>query len=473
MFNLQHELSALLRESGGNGAAAFPRYGIVSDNKDPQCLGRVRVVCDTIAPGALTDWLPLIRGGALIWQLPDIGAQVLLLFVDSNTSLPVVAGCVYDAEHPPPDPAHDRVLLQTKEHRLEIIDEPGKEMVIISSAHGKFRFTQSAKAMELINELGDIAITCKKFTVEGEETVAFQGKKGVALSGDAVHIAAKGKISLAATNAAACKGASIKLSASTGVTTQGRQVAVEGDKVIGVDVHQMQVQVGLAQVVLPMPHPYIGKLVDKLIDKVTLNGKKIAVKGSKSKHDDAMHLQLPGTIKFVNNPTKEGEVTAGTGAKLKIGGKEAALIGSMVTTCNDLGLQNNSAIIALGVSVPMPIIMSEKNREAYEEAERKKAAEKTPQFTAVRWGKPSAAAGEELTLVAQVKDIRDGAMIAFQVWAANQNPSTDVAQALIPATVDGACATGSWCASPSGGSYFFTAHSAWCPPKQSGTVSVK
>jgi phage baseplate assembly protein gpV len=480
MFNLQHELMAISRESNDD-SAAFPRYGIVVDNKDPDCLGRVRVACDTISPGALSGWLPLIRAGAYsgagIWQLPDIGVQVLLLFVGNDLSLPVVAGCIYDTEHQPPKPSaqkgNDSLVFQTGAHRLEIIDEQGKEALIISSAAGKLRFTQTAKAMELINELGDIKIICKKLTIEGEDTVAFQARKKVTLSGDEVSVKAKSKVSMAATNAATVKGKTIKLSASTGVTTQGRQVAVEGDKVIGVDVHQMQVQVGPAQVVMPMPHPYIGKLVDKLMDKVTINGKKTAVKGSKSKHDDSMHMQLPGTIKFVNNPTKEGEVSASTGTKLKIGGKEAALIGSMLTTCNDIGLQNNSAIIAVGVSIPMPVIISEKNREEYEEAEREKAKEKKPEFTTVRWGKTSANAGEELTLIAQVKDISDGTLLAFQVWAGGQNPAADVAAALIPATIDGGSATGYWRAPALSGSYFFTAHSAWCPMKQSGTMQCR
>ncbi|QQO09025.1 hypothetical protein [Breznakiella homolactica] len=60
-----------------------------------------------------------------------------------------------------------------------------------------------------------------------------------------------------------------------------------------------------------------------------------------------MHMQLPGTIKFNQNPKKEGEVSNLTAAKLKINGKEAATIGSMVTTCNDMGMQNNSTVIAV------------------------------------------------------------------------------------------------------------------------------
>ncbi|MDR2078778.1 MAG: phage baseplate assembly protein V, partial [Treponema sp.] len=92
MFRLNEEIAKLLEKypdprEGGIGlykdeqrklrAAAPPRYGVVADNKDPQCLGRVRVACDMIAPGAVTDWIPMVSRGAGNgsgwWQLPDIG----------------------------------------------------------------------------------------------------------------------------------------------------------------------------------------------------------------------------------------------------------------------------------------------------------------------------------------------------------------------------------------------------------------
>jgi hypothetical protein len=62
----------------------WPRYGIVADNRDPKKLGRIRVACDMIAPGAVTGWIPIIRTWAGrrqgFWYLPDIGMQVLLAF---------------------------------------------------------------------------------------------------------------------------------------------------------------------------------------------------------------------------------------------------------------------------------------------------------------------------------------------------------------------------------------------------------
>ena len=182
------------------------------------------------------------------------------------------------------------------------------------------------------------------------------------------------------------KGKKIKMSGSKGVTAEGKQIAVEGDKVMGMDTHIMVVPAGNTTTTVPLPHPFIGKLKDKLAKDVTIKDKKCAVKDSVAKHDDSMHMQLPGTIKFQNNPKKEGKVTGGTSSKVKIEGKEAAVIGSQVTTCNDMGMQNNSTIIAMGASIPMPAIINPKNTEEYER-ERREAENKNPKFSSVKWSK--------------------------------------------------------------------------------------
>jgi hypothetical protein len=102
---------------------------------------------------------------------------------------------------------------------------------------------------------------------------------------------------------------------------------------------------------------------------------------------------LPGTIKFNQNPNKEGEVTSGTAAKLKINGKEAAVVGSKVTTCNDNGAKDNSTILGSGTSMPMPAIVNPKN------APEGDKEEKHPEFTQVKWSK---------TTVKEVQTDEDG-----------------------------------------------------------------
>jgi phage baseplate assembly protein gpV/uncharacterized Zn-binding protein involved in type VI secretion len=472
--------------------AAAPRYGVVSDNKDPLCLGRLRVACDMIAPGAVTGWIPMVRMGAGKgsgwWQLPDIGTQVLLGFVGCCLSEPVVLGCIYDLKHKPPkhstEKAADSIVYQTKSHRLEIIDEEGKESIILSTAKGQMRYTMTkGKGIEIINELGNIEIKCRKLTVEGGNGTHIVGRKKVRIEvGGAISIHAKKSVKLESEKEIRFKAKNIRLNASRGITTGGKQLAAEGNKVMGFDIHQMVIPSGSGTAVVPLPHPYIGKLVDKVSDNVKINGHNAATKGSVSKHNDAVHNQLPGTIKFQSNPNKEGEVTGGTGKKVKINGKEVAVIGSTVTTCNDIGARDNSVIMAPGASMPMPVIINPKNMEEYRK-EREEEESKKPEFTAVRWGKSQVKEGEETELIAEMKDIGDGNMVTFQVWKEGQDPAVHVAQARIAKAVEGGMAKGRFSYRPvdigdgpppeRDPKFFFSAHSAWCPYKASGNVTVE
>ncbi|MBR5356224.1 MAG: hypothetical protein IK121_04820, partial [Lachnospiraceae bacterium] len=317
---------------------------------------------------------------------------------------------IYDMKHKPPEtsPSNsaESYLWQTKKHRIELIDEDGKEGVHIETAEGKVRCVLTKeKGIEVANELGDIRIKCRKLTMESGENLDLVSEKGTRLtSEDAMSIKTKKNTTITSDKEIKVKGKKIKMSGSKGVAAEGKQIAVDGDKVMGMDTHIMVVPAGTSTANVPLPHPFIGKLADKLAKDVTIKDKACALKDSVAKHDDSMHMQLPGTIKFQNNPKKEGNVTGGTSSKVKIEGKEAAVIGSQVTTCNDMGMQNNSVIIAMGAAIPMPAIINPKNTEEWER-ERKEAEDKEPKFSEVKWAASSVEEGEEAELTANVQDI--------------------------------------------------------------------
>jgi hypothetical protein len=88
--------------------------------------------------------------------------------------------------------------------------------------------------------------------------------------------------------------------------------------------------------------------------------------------------------------------------------------------------------------------------------------------------------GEKAEMSAQVKDIDDGNMVTFQVWRQGQDPAAHVPLAQVMANVEGGEVRGEWLWWHSRNEplkekpkFFFTAHSAWCPPKQSGNVEIE
>ena len=504
MFSLSREIERLLEKypdprRGSEGVmafnkrqiadACFPRPGVVADNKDPLCLGRVRVACDMIAPGAVTGWIHVLSQGAGKncgwWLLPDIGTQVILAFLWNSIDHPIVIGSIYDLKHRPPkhsteNPA-DSIVWQTKNHRLEIIDEEGKESFILSTKKGQMRIVLSKdKGIELVNELGDIRIKCRKLKIEGGEETSLQAKKLSISSEGTLGVHSSKNTKLNCDKEVKLKGKNVKLNASKGITTEGKQLAAEGDKVMGFDIHKMVVPSGSGTSIVPLPHPFLGKLADGLSNNVKINGHNAAVKGSKAKHDNPVHNQLPGTIKFQTGPKKEGEVTNGTGKKVKINGKEVAVIGSTVTTCNDVGAKDNSAILAVGAAMPMPVIINPKNTAEYLR-EREESQLIHPEFTQAQWGKGTAKEGEEVELLASVKDIAEGNAVVFQVWGESQDPSTHIALAQVTGAVEGGSAKGRWTYKALSGEqppekdpkFYFTAHSAWCPFMKGNTLTVE
>ena len=468
-----------------------PVWGIVADNKDPECLGRLRVQLPLVGGSTVSPWYQPLNiwagDGHGIWSLPDIGTQVLVCFPYGSRSQGIVLGCIYDMNHRPPESSPsdsaESYLWQTKAHRLELIDEDGNEGIRIETAEGKIRCVLTKdKGVEVANELGDIKIKCRKLTIQSGENLDLVSEKGTKLtSEDAMSIKTKKNTTITSDKEIKVKGKKIKMSGSKGVTAEGKQIAVEGDKVMGMDTHIMVVPAGNTTTTVPLPHPFIGKLKDKLAKDVTIKDKKCAVKDSVAKHDDSMHMQLPGTIKFQNNPKKEGKVTGGTSSKVKIEGKEAAVIGSQVTTCNDMGMQNNSTIIAMGASIPMPAIINPKNTEEYER-ERIEAENKNPKFSSVKWSKTSTEEGEEVELTANVQDIADGNMVTLQVFREGKGPEDSVTMAKFPLTVKGGSVSAKWLyradqselPPESDPRFVFTAHCAWCNfEKSSNTLEVK
>lgn len=468
-----------------------PVWGIVADNKDPECLGRLRVQLPLVGGSTVSPWYQPLNiwagDGHGIWSLPDIGTQVLVCFPYGSRSQGIVLGCIYDMNHRPPESSPsdsaESYLWQTKAHRLELIDEDGNEGIRIETAEGKIRCVLTKdKGIEVANELGDIKIKCRKLTIQSGENLDLVSEKGTKLtSEDAMSIKTKKNTTITSDKEIKVKGRKIKMSGSKGVTAEGKQIAVEGDKVMGMDTHIMVVPAGNTTTTVPLPHPFIGKLKDKLAKDVTIKDKKCAVKDSVAKHDDSMHMQLPGTIKFQNNPKKEGKVTGGTSSKVKIEGKEAAVIGSQVTTCNDMGMQNNSTIIAMGASIPMPAIINPKNTEEYER-ERREAENKNPKFSSVKWSKTSTEEGEEVELTANVQDIADGNMVTLQVFREGKGPEDSVTMAKFPLTVKGGSVSAKWLyradqselPPESDPRFVFTAHCAWCNfEKSSNTLEVK
>lgn len=196
--------------------------GFVTDNKDPEKRGRLKLRVPSVLGDEETDWaLPCLPfGGGKdygLFLVPEVGAQVWMEFEEGDLQRPLWVGTFWQqAGDVPQDAAPTTRLLRTPGgHILQFDDEQGKE---------RFRLHHPKKAEMVIDENGSVALTDAKGAVvrldADSERVQVEDANGNTLtmseSGIAVEDANGNKIELTG----------------SGVTVKGTKVVIEGTQVM-------------------------------------------------------------------------------------------------------------------------------------------------------------------------------------------------------------------------------------------------
>lgn len=124
----------------------------------------------------------------------------------------------------------------------------------------------------------------------------------------------------------------------------GQPAAKQGDQITATDTH-IVIDSSTGSPV-PLPHPFVGLLVDGLSSDVNIMGKPAAIQGSKAKNNPP-HVPLPPGASFQKAPSNEGTIQMGS-QTVMINGKPAARNGDTAMTCNDPTDQPVGTVIAVG-----------------------------------------------------------------------------------------------------------------------------
>jgi len=85
-------LSDLMGPAGTGGRYFGVAFGIVTNNNDPEGLGRVKVALPWLADQAETDWArvvsPMAGPERGVWFLPEVDDEVLVAFEHGSPSAP-------------------------------------------------------------------------------------------------------------------------------------------------------------------------------------------------------------------------------------------------------------------------------------------------------------------------------------------------------------------------------------------------
>ena len=184
-------------------------YGVVialvTNNQDPQGLGRVKLSFPWLSDHEETDWtrmvVPMAGNGRGFFFLPEVGDEVLVAFEQGDPTYPYVIGALWNGKDLPPEKNEDgkndiRLIKSRSGHIVRLNDKPGEETIDIIDKTGKNQITldatrnvikiQSDQDIELSAPKGAIKLKANEIQLEATVNLNVQSKAQMDLKADAI-----------------------------------------------------------------------------------------------------------------------------------------------------------------------------------------------------------------------------------------------------------------------------------------------
>jgi uncharacterized protein involved in type VI secretion and phage assembly len=216
--------------------------GVVTDNKDPDGLCRVKVKFPWLSKDHASDWARLVTpGGGPKYGLqfiPEVNDEVLVGFEQGNINYPYVLGGLWNGTDAPPIKSNvssvldggkvkQRIIRSRTGHIITLDDSDNAPYIEIVDNTGKNTIKLDAKNNKLTVHLegdmlfeatkGDIMLKAKTVTVEASDALKMKGKSLDAEASQAANIKAGSDLKL--------KGMSADISADAALKMKGGSTA--------------------------------------------------------------------------------------------------------------------------------------------------------------------------------------------------------------------------------------------------------
>ncbi|MGH2609868.1 MAG: phage baseplate assembly protein V, partial [Tepidiformaceae bacterium] len=183
-------------EQHAGGVTRGLTVGIVTDSKDPEGRGRVKVKFPWLAD-AVSHWVrvaaPMAGPKRGFFFLPEVDDEVLIGFEHGDFNRPYIIGSLWNGKDEPPIPQGEAVdakgavvkrVLKTRaghiirlddtsgSEKIEVIDKSGKNLVVIDTAAN--RITVEAQAEVEITAKRKISLSAPEVEIKGDQSVTIK-----------------------------------------------------------------------------------------------------------------------------------------------------------------------------------------------------------------------------------------------------------------------------------------------------------
>jgi phage protein D/phage baseplate assembly protein gpV len=220
-----------LASGGVGGGRSLPGVvvAVVSDAKDPENQGRVKLTFPWLSDDYVSDWSRTVHSGAGkdrgFQVLPEVGDEVLVAFEQGDIRRPYVIGGLWNGRDTPPKGPTDvvdggsgaiarRSLVSRNGHRLDLLDKDGgPEGVSITTKDDKLKLVLDATGTAVtLHSDGTVLVEAKQgVTIDAASSsmkftagdISLTAKTGVKIDGGSgqVDVKTSGQLSLSGTMA--------------------------------------------------------------------------------------------------------------------------------------------------------------------------------------------------------------------------------------------------------------------------------
>jgi uncharacterized protein involved in type VI secretion and phage assembly len=172
--------------------------GVVTNNQDPDGLGRVKVKFPWLSDEEESAWArvaaPMAGAQRGFYFLPEVEDEVLVAFEHGDARFPYVLGALWNGKEKPPEANGDgknnvRSIKSRSGHiirlddtdgaeKIEIIDKSGNNKIVIDAANNKIEIT-SDKDITLSAAKGTIKLDAQKIEIHSSADTKIEAGAGM------------------------------------------------------------------------------------------------------------------------------------------------------------------------------------------------------------------------------------------------------------------------------------------------------